>query len=41
MKKFLLSLAAVVLAGAFAMAEPVTVNFADPDFVNAYPKTPQ
>ena len=29
MKKFLLSLAAVVLAGAFAMAEPVTVNFAD------------
>ena len=29
MKKFLLSLAAVVLAGAFAIAEPVTVNFAD------------
>ena len=38
MKKFLLSLAAVVLAGAFAMAEPVTVNFADETTAALLPK---
>mgnify|MGYP002733068198 FL=1 len=39
MKKFLLSLAAVVLVGAFAMAEPVTVNFADETTAALLPKT--
>ena len=38
MKKFLLSLAAVVLVGAFAMAEPVTVNFADETTAALLPK---
>ena len=39
MKKFLLSLAAVALVGAFAMAEPVTVNFADETTAALLPKT--
>ena len=39
MKKFLLSLAAVVLTGTFSMAETVTVNFADETTADLLPST--
>ena len=38
MKKFLLSLATVALTSTFAMAEPVTVNFADETTAALLPK---